>query len=217
MSNLHSGANLKHVITMQKATIVVPRTPKEIKLTPSDKVRFWAKVNKDGPTTLHMESPCWLWTASKNGKGYGYVWASGKLFKSHRVAWIIANGTIPKGVCALHRCDNPSCVNPTHLFIGTNADNMRDMAEKRRKVVAYGNKHGSRTHPESRPKGECQANAKLTNDKVVHIRAIYAEGGITKSRLATKFDVSRVTISRVIERKRWAHVKQPLSAKEEQP
>ena len=86
--------------------------------------RFWDKVEKtDG---------CWVWTASKNRQGYGYFRFDGKMRKAHRMAWLFAIGEIPEGMMVCHSCDNPSCVNPEHLWLGTGQDNMDDMNTKGR-------------------------------------------------------------------------------------
>lgn len=97
---------------------------------PTDKMeamkrRFWKKVRVGTP------QECWEWTGSKNGSGYGQF-MNGTCQKAHRVAWILTMGPIPKGACCLHRCDNPACVNPDHLWLGSMADNTHDMLAKRR-------------------------------------------------------------------------------------
>lgn len=90
----------------------------------ADATRFWAKVAKT--------DSCWLWTAAKNDKGYGKFFFRHRLWFAHRVSYTVHRGTVPHGIKVLHRCDTPLCVNPDHLFLGTQKDNLRDMAEKRR-------------------------------------------------------------------------------------
>lgn len=86
--------------------------------------RFWARVDKSGD--------CWTWSGLKKGNGYGRVWWDGRGTTAHRAAWMIANGPIPPGLCVLHRCDNPPCCNPAHLFAGTQQQNIADKVAKGR-------------------------------------------------------------------------------------
>lgn len=115
---------------------------------------------------------CWEWQAAKDGHGYGAISADGarRTLQAHRVSYELANGLIPAGMHVLHRCDNPSCVNPGHLFTGTHADNMRDMGAK-----------GRLTH-----------RKKLTVDEV---RAICEPTGSTRA-IARKVGVSADSVRR---------------------
>ena len=105
--------------------------------------RFWAKVRKsDG---------CWEWTASRNQKGYGELKVDGsKNSTAHRVSWQLHNGPIPTGLHVLHHCDNPPCIRPDHLFLGTNRDNAQDAAVKGRRASMRGtNNNAARLSPEA--------------------------------------------------------------------
>lgn len=103
-------------------------TPKELK-------KFWSKVDKSGGPTA-----CWIWTGIKSGGGYGGMLFGGKERLAHRISYELANDEIPPGLCICHHCDNRICVNPSHLFMGTHQDNMRDMVWKGRH--RYGKEHG---------------------------------------------------------------------------
>jgi len=116
--------------------------------------RFWDKVEKtDG---------CWLWTASKSEDGYGYFRFDGGMRKAHRMSWLFTNGEIPEGMFVCHSCDNPSCVNPEHLWLGTNQDNQDDMNEKGR--------HGftKRTHCPKGHEYDEENTRKYTNPTTGH-------------------------------------------------
>lgn len=94
-------------------------------MRPNDKARFDAKWCRN-------ESGCWLWNARIHPNGYGAFGFGDVVYKAHRAAWMIYRGAIPTGMCVLHRCDVPRCVNPDHLFLGTQIDNVRDMVQKKR-------------------------------------------------------------------------------------
>lgn len=102
--------------------------------------RLWRRVNKNAP------NGCWEWGGWRHEHGYGRIRAvstgKSKFLRTHRVSWAIHNGPVPVGMDVLHRCDNPPCCNPAHLFLGTDADNMNDMAAKGRAF----NRHATKTH-----------------------------------------------------------------------
>lgn len=191
-----AGANLKHYIAMIEATNTVLSAPQEIKFTEKNIRNFWAKVNKNGPTQAHMDTPCWVWTAGKRGNGYGAFSVRRKQLMAHRISWMISNGPIPHdgshhGICVCHQCDNPICCRPDHLFLGTVGDNARDRSSKGRS---------------NSPRGEIHGMVKLTASQVVEIRAIYASGAMNHRELGLRFNVSREAIGVIIRRKKWAHI-----------
>ena len=144
--------------------------------------RFEMKVNKE--TT---PEGCWLWTACTTPAGYGQIRVNGKSTQAHRIAWELANGPIPPGLDVLHHCDNPPCVNPKHLFLGTDVENQQDCVEK------------GRHNPNC---GEDRPNAKLSIIAVQEIR----ESKLSAYKLATKFSVSRSAIRAVLDGRNWKQV-----------
>jgi hypothetical protein len=190
-----------HYLAMNEATPTVPRAAKEIKLTTSQEAKFWAKVNKDGPTMPHMESPCWLWTGGKSKSGYGSVTLNGKSFSPHRVAWMIANGPIPHdgshhGICVCHRCDRRDCCRADHTFLGTIADNLHDMAIKGR--AAKGDKHGSRLHPERMARGD-RSGSRLHPERLARGDTHYARVYPEKLARGEAHGRSKLTATQVVE------------------
>lgn len=145
--------------------------------------RFWDKVD------IRDEKDCWEWKALTNLSGYGRFRYQGKMELSHRVSWEITNGSIPDNLCVLHKCDNPRCVNPNHLFLGTRQDNSLDMVVKNR------DRNGDQ-------KGENNGFSKLTWDNVNKIRELRKQN-IPLDVLAKNFEVSKSTISLIVNYKIW--------------
>lgn len=141
-------------------------------------------------------SGCWLWNACANGEGYGAVRGRGrgKMRRAHREAYEAENGEgSADGLVVRHKCDTPACVNPSHLEIGTKADNNRDMIERGRHVA---------------PKGSANGNSKLTEADVLAIRAVCVPGCRTNGQRAAakRYGVDHALIGRIIRREIWAHV-----------
>jgi hypothetical protein len=93
--------------------------------------RFWKRIDKDGPLLPHVETPCWIWTGARTRRGYGLLGERSALVYAHRLSYEIHHGEVGS-LFVCHRCDNPSCVNPAHLFLGTALDNVHDMLAKGR-------------------------------------------------------------------------------------
>jgi len=149
--------------------------PERPKLGNNFPTSFWLRVE--------VRRECWEWQGALDGAGYGSVWDGQRLQGAHRVAWEIFFGPLRPGQHVCHRCDNPKCVNPAHLFAGTHADNMRDMAEKGRAV-----------------------SWKLTPKQVRRIRSLKASG-VPTSRIAAEMDVTPSTVNSVVRRATWRSVK----------
>ena len=153
--------------------------------------RFWSMVKKDGPDS------CWEWQGYILRDGYGAFHFQGKRVTASRFAWILAFGEIPQGMCVLHKCDNPACVNPRHLFLGTQKDNMHDAVLKWRKSGP----HNGRT--------------KLTWPQVDAIRLLFKSGWSTR-KLAKLFGVDHKTVWQIRAGKTWKEPAEVMGAGEAQ-
>ena len=156
---------------------------------------LYTLAEKVGPERYKIvPSGCWEWKLYKNPLGYGVV-SFGKrgqpkrITGAHRLSWIVYRGSIPDGLCVLHKCDNPSCINPDHLFLGTNADNMRDMAAKGRTRVLRGQQVGT---------------AKLFPRQVRKIKQLF--GILNDCQIARAFEVSDSLIWNIRKGISWRHV-----------
>jgi len=160
-------------------------------MTMSLEERFWPKVDKDGPTMSHMDSNCWVWTAAKTKLGYGQFRVGSSMQYAHRVSLSFGLGRMPQPQ-ALHACDNPSCVRPSHLSEGTRERNMKEAYDRGRRQVA-------------KCQGEQHGNAKLNESDVREIRKCCSEGE-TQAALSRRYGISGNCVSRIVRRKAWAHV-----------
>ena len=171
---------------------------------------FWSKYVVD-------ENGCWIWQGYVAPSGYArcYFPRFKRCMNSSRAAWIILYGDIPPSLFVCHHCDNPKCINPKHLFLGTVKDNSQDALKKGRldaglKIassrVPRGDNHWSRRMIEKVHRGESQANSKLTNENVIEIRRLRESSGISHYKLAKMFGVSYVTIYKIVQRKTWRHI-----------
>lgn len=191
--------------------------------------RFWPKVDVSGD--------CWVWTACRDSRGYGRMSYPGRgSERAHRIAWELAYGDVPTGMCVLHHCDNPRCVRPEHLFLGDRDANNKDKVAKGRHRVPIGDDHwsrarpanlargdanGARQHPDRilrgddhpfrqnpsmHARGERTGDAKLTSEIVSEIRRRYVRRKVTAEMLAAEYGVHPSTIRRVLKGKYWSHV-----------
>lgn len=159
--------------------------------------RFWGHVDRRGP------NDCWVWTGRRGASGYGVVSVGSHPRRAHRVSYEIAYGPIPDGLYVCHACDNPPCVNPTHLWLGSARDNSHDARDKGRSP--FGDRSGAHTHPESRPRGEAHYAARVTEADVVAIRAAFAAGE-GRAALSRRYGVTYEAISAIVRRLSWRHV-----------
>lgn len=155
--------------------------------------RFWDRVAKsDEP------DGCWEWQATRSASGYGHIWFNGRHHGTHRIAWMLTHGPIPDGSVVRHVvCDNPPCVRPDHLAIGTVADNYADM-------VAH-NRQPKVRRLEGIRRGERHPSARLTAHDVRAIR-IDASWGVRQSLLARQYGVTQQAIYRIVHRLCWKEV-----------
>jgi hypothetical protein len=166
-------------------------------------LRFWEKVNPD--------DDCWIWTGSRDRKGYGsFRGADGQTILAHRMAWLLEYGQIADELCVLHACDAPSCVRPDHLFLGTVAENNRDMAAKGRHAtrtslehLRRGANHPRRLHPETVLRGERHPMARLTALDVEAMRREH-ESGKSGAEIGRRYGVSPGHARKVVKGEAWA-------------
>jgi len=141
--------------------------------------RFYEKTERRGE--------CLEWVGGRNEHGYGISWFNGCFIKAHRLAWMLVGNDLPQGKFVLHSCDNPPCVEVTHLYLGTRSDNARDMWTRKRR---------------QRPEGELSPTAKLSNESVLSIRKSKERSVV----LAAHYGVTPRTIQQIRSRETWRHL-----------
>lgn len=144
-------------------------------------------------TDVEMESDhddaCWTWRGYCERNGYGRVTIARQKYLTHRLAWELAYGPIPEATDVLHRCDQPACCRPDHLFLGSQQENVRDMVRKER-----------------HPRGQRHGRARLTEEQVLEIIEAYHQGGVTQVELGRLYQVHHSLVSRIVRGQRWAHL-----------
>ena len=177
----------------------------EVNIPESKVAKFWSRVD-----VLGVED-CWNWKFGKNKAGYGQFCMMNRDFISSRVAYCIANGGIPKNTIICHKCDNPACCNPNHLYAGTFEDNYKDSVNRERLKYSRVEKKKSAlsaAFPERYGivKGSTNGRSRLTESDVIELRRLRKEGILTLREIAKRFDVSRSCVCHVLAGRCWTHL-----------
>lgn len=177
--------------------------------------KYGAKIVASFYAKVAISEGCWDWTAARKSYddpvySYGVVCIGSKsdnwkIMRAHRLSYELHTGPIPEGMIVCHRCDRPCCVNPAHLFVGTPADNTRDMHEKGRHRAEKGDQSSARRRPECIVRGSEHFRSKLNEEKVVEIRRL-AASGVSGCEIARRFGMSQQGTRSVIVRRTWKHV-----------
>lgn len=173
---------------------------------------FWKNVDRapgHGPN-----GDCWIWIGHTDKDGYGHFRFGGKMVRCHRLVLSFINGEVSPDKLVCHKCDNPPCVNPDHLFLGSSLDNQRDMSLKgRRRIIGKPWTRQQREkiatrfkeNPELRARGERSGRAKLTNDEVIAMRKMRTEG-ISYGEIAKQYGVTKRAVRLAVNRLTWQHI-----------
>lgn len=184
-------------------------------------VRLDSRLDKTGG-----DDACWPFIGCRNEQGYGKIRINGRSMRAHRVAWELSYGKLESDLFVCHKCDNPPCCNPSHLFIGTPQDNASDMVKKGRHLInpkhlPFGDAHWSRRYPEKVKRGmahplkknpllaahgESAGLTKMTNESVIESRREFELGVATISHLAKKHRITYTAMYNIIHRKTWRYI-----------
>lgn len=146
---------------------------------------FWSGVD------IGAKDQCWNWKRSTNTWGYGRAKIQHHMFGSHRIAYYLGNHSDPGRLLVCHKCDNKQCCNPSHLFVGTQSENLYDASRKGKLIYNRGENHG---------------RAKLTVSIIEQIKSLYLQG-LSQHKIAHDLSINQSTVSRIISGKRWGHLR----------
>lgn len=166
-----------------------------LRKSPPPEEFFWSKIKKT--------DTCWIWQGRVDRNGYGKFHV-GSIFLAHRYSYQLHNGPLAPGMFVCHKCDNPPCCNPDHLFLGTAADNIKDAAAKGR--MARGERNAAHLYPDRVLRGSGHACSKLTEEQVRELRDDYAAGGVTQQQLAKRYNINNSTVCYILKRRTWTHI-----------
>lgn len=162
------------------------------------KERFWTKVDKENSNSFYNGTRCWEWTEGLVRGKYGHYRYNGRKIYAHRYSYFLSFGKFDETLNVLHHCDNPKCVNPNHLFLGTQLENIQDMFRKGRGVI---------------PVGEDNGNSILTEKNVIKIYKLWDSGKYMQTEIANIIGVNPRTINYVVNGKSWKHLFTKLKRK----